>query len=220
VSDLRSVAGDPATTAAYYRPLLGFLSGRPGPFRIEIPFTANHWEAYEVAPQVPLARGWERQLDIADNGLFYGGRLTAARYERWLHRLAVGYVALPDARLDRSAVAEARLIRRGPAFLRLVFRSRHWRVYAVSGATALGSGAATVTALGPSSVSLLARRAGRTLVRVRYSPYWRLAGASGCVAPAGAFTEVTVRRPGPAGRAGLVIAFAPDRIAARSPRCS
>ena len=47
------------------------------------------------APRFPLARGWERQLDIADNPLFYGGALTGTRYERWLKRLAVRYVAVP-----------------------------------------------------------------------------------------------------------------------------
>ena len=50
------------------------------PFRIEIPFTRFHWETYVVAPRYPLARGWERQLDIKDNPLFYSGPLTAATY--------------------------------------------------------------------------------------------------------------------------------------------
>ena len=34
-------------------------------FRVEIPFTDNHWESRWVAPHVPLARGWERQVDRA-----------------------------------------------------------------------------------------------------------------------------------------------------------
>ena len=42
--------------------------------RVEIPFTDTHWEAYRVASEFPLARGWERQLDRDDNGLFYDGR--------------------------------------------------------------------------------------------------------------------------------------------------
>ena len=78
-----SVAGDVDYTAStsYYAPLLHFLHGQavaPGtaPFRTEIPFTQFHWEAYEVATRFSLARGWERQLDIRYNRLFYDGRLT------------------------------------------------------------------------------------------------------------------------------------------------
>ena len=109
--------GDPSVHASYYDGLLRFLHGRQaaeGPFRIEIPFTDNHWESAHVAPTVPLARGWERQLDRKVNGLFYDGRrLTGQRYLRWLHDNAVRYVALADAPIDYSAAAEAKRIRNG-----------------------------------------------------------------------------------------------------------
>lgn len=217
VTDVVNATTSPSTTAAYYRPLLRFLTEQPGPpFRIEIPFTAEHWEAYEVAPRISLARGWERQLDVANNGLFYGAHLTAHGYDAWLRRLAVRFVALPDAALDASAVREARLIRAGLPYLRLVFRSPHWRVYAVADPIPIVTGAATLTALGPNSATLAARRAGSALVRIRWSPYWRLTGVPGCVAPAGKFVSVRFRR---AGRAALVIDFALDRIGARSQRC-
>ena len=75
------IAGDidNTTSTAYYAPLLGFLqreASAPGaaPFRTEIPFTQFHWESYAVASQFSLARGWERQLDIHDNHIFYGGK--------------------------------------------------------------------------------------------------------------------------------------------------
>ena len=72
VRDVTRSAGDPSAAAGYYQPLLAFLSRQPGPpFRIEIPFTGFHWEAYAVAPRFPRARGWERQLDIKDNHLFF-----------------------------------------------------------------------------------------------------------------------------------------------------
>jgi hypothetical protein len=217
VRDVRAAERDPSTTAAYYRPLLRFLGSRPGaPFRLEIPFTASHWEAYEVAPHVPLARGWERQLDRRDNALFYTGRLTAGRYRAWLRQLAVHFVAVPDVPLDSSALQEAALIERGLPYLREVWRSRHWRVYAVRDATALASGAATARALGPDSVTLEARRAGRALVRVRYTPYWSLSGGHGCVSPAGDLTSVSLRHPG---RVRLVVDFSLSRIRAQSPRC-
>ena len=158
VRDVAAVAGDPSTTTAYYQPLLRFLSAQPGgrarQFRIEIPFTNSHWEADRVATRFPLARGWERQLDVADNPVFYDGRLNAATYERWLHRNAVRFVALPDARLDYSARAEGALIRSGLPYLRPVMRSAHWRVFAVADPTPIAQGAATLTAMGPDWIAL------------------------------------------------------------------
>ncbi len=221
VRDITAVAGDPTTTAAYYQPLLDFLraqaGGRQRRFRVEIPFTNSHWEAYRVAPAFPLARGWERQLDRADNGLFYDGRLAPAAYDRWLATDAVRYVALPDARLDAAGRREAALIERGLPFLALVMRSAHWRVYAVADPTPLAHGAATVTAMGSDWIALNAVRPGTVLVHVHFTPYWSLANGAGCVSAAGRDTRLTLRRPGPA---RLVIRFSPGRIGAGSPRCT
>jgi hypothetical protein len=218
VRDLTTAAGDPTSAKGYYAPLLRFLArqGDP-PFRIEIPFTAFHWEAYAVATRFPLARGWERQLDIKYNSLFYAGRLTAARYDGWLHRNAVRFVAIADAPLDYSARAEAALIDRGLPYLRLVTRIAHWRVYAVADPTPIVQGAATLTALGADSLTLRASRPGTALVRVHFSSYWALGEGSGCVAPAGDFTSLTLRGAGPV---RLVIRFSLGRIGARSPRCA
>jgi len=218
IRDVRTSASDPSVSAAYYQPLLGFLKQQSGPpFRVEIPFTRFHWEAYQVAPRYPLARGWERQLDIKYNHLFYGGPLTPATYDAWLHRLAVRFVAVPDASLDFSAHKEVALIDRGLGYLRLVFRTRHWRVYAVHDPTPVVQGDSRLIALGPSSVNLQAQRAGSALVRVRSTPYWRISGQHGCVAPDGEFTKVTTERPGPV---RLIISFSLSRIRAGTPRCS
>jgi hypothetical protein len=215
IRDVAQAQRDPSTTAAYYRPLLGFLHRVPGPTpRIEIPFTAEHWEAYEVPPAAILARGWERQLDRRDNPLFYTGRLTAARYDAWLHELAVRFVALPDAPLDASARGEAGLVRGGQAFLVPVFRSAHWRVYAVRHPAPIATGA-RLTSIGPASVTLRAPAPGRVMLRVRFSPYWRT--SAGCVSPGGAFTMLMLRR---ATTVRLTQAFALNRIGARSPRCA
>jgi hypothetical protein len=218
VRDLVTASGDPSHSSGYYEPLLGFLERQPGPpFRVEIPFTSFHWEAYVVAQRFPLARGWERQLDIKDNSLFYSGTLTPASYEAWLHRTAVRFVGVADAPLDYAGKAEMQLIDRGLPYLRLVFRSRNWRVYEVTGATPIAQGSATLRRLGPDWLTLYARRPGRTLLRVHFTPYWSLAEGSGCVAPAGDDTELTLRRPGPV---KLVISFALDRIGAHSARCT
>ncbi|MFZ1996330.1 MAG: hypothetical protein WAU75_19620, partial [Solirubrobacteraceae bacterium] len=221
IADVTALAGDPSTSAAYYQPLLRFLGTQPGgrdrAFRIEIPFTDSHWEAYRVAPAFSLARGWERQLDRADNPLFYAGRLTSATYAAWLRDHAIRYVALPDATLDASARREAALIRAGQPYLRPVMRSGHWRVFAVVRPTPIAQGVATVRAMGSDWIALQARRPGTVTLHVRFTPYWALAPGLGCVARAGDATRLTLRR---AGLVRLVIRFAPGRIAATSPRCS
>jgi hypothetical protein len=211
-------ATGPSITDAYYRPLVSFLKRQPGaPFRIEIPFTKFHWEAYAVAPHVPIARGWERQLDRKYNHLFYDGTLSPATYRRWLGDVAIRYVAVPDAPLDYSAVAERALIDQGLPYLRLVWRNRHWRVYAVAHATPLAQGTAALRALGPNSLTLDAGRPGVTLVRVRFTPYWAITEGAGCVSPSGQWTRLELTRPG---RVRVTISFSLGRIGSHSPRCS
>lgn len=220
-SDLQRGWRAPYDSAAYYRPLIGYLERQPGArrhlWRVEVPFTAGHWESYYLAPEIPLARGWERQLDIAYDPLFYGGKLTAATYRRWLRRLAVRYVAVPDAPPDYAARAELRLIHHGLPYLRAVARPPHWTVYAVTDAAPLASGTARVTSMEANSLTLDVARPGSTLLRVRYSPYWRLTGVHGCVAPAGQLTRINASQPG---HAHLITDFGLSHIGSRSPRCS
>lgn len=228
VSDVARGAAGGAYSAAYYQPLLRYLDTRPGAqertFRLEIPITRGHWESYWVASQLPLARGWERQLDIHDNPEFYGdggGRdapaLSAAAYHRWLQRNAVAYVAVAAAPPDYSSRREVALIDRGLPYLRLLRRLPNWRVYAVVHPTPVVSGAARLTGMGQSTLLLNVRRTGSAVVRVRYSPYWQLVGVPGCVAPDGSRTRLQLRGTGPA---LLTISFSSHRIAATSPRCN
>ena len=217
--DVAGAVGNPATEAGYYQPVLSFLGRRrSGPFRVEIPFTRFHWEAYEIGLGYPLARGWERQLDVKYNHLFYGGALTPATYRTWLDQLAVRFVAVPDTPLDYSGVAEARLIRHGLPYLRPVLRTGHWRVYEVSHPAPLVQGTARADALGPNWIALTAARAGRTLVRVRFTPYWRISRGRGCVGPGpNGMVQLTAYRAGPI---GISIGFSLARIRADSPRCA
>jgi hypothetical protein len=222
--------GSRASSAAYYRPLLDFLHRQPGLWRVEVPFTQGHWESYWLAPHVPLARGWERQTDIAEDPLFYGGRLSAASYDAWLHGLAVHYVTVADAPPDYSARAELELIRHGLPYLRLIAHLRHWTVYAVSDPTPIvggvgrragdsggpRAGAGRLMSLGPQSLTLAITHPGALVVRVRWSPYWQLSGVAGCVAPAGELTQIDARSRG---RAVLRMSFTPARIGSRSARC-
>lgn len=218
VRDVRTSANDPSDQIAYWQPLLQFLGTQSGPpFRVEVPFTQFHFEAYHLAPRFPIARGWERQVDIKDNSLFYEGVLTPARYEQWLHQVGVRFVAVADVHLDYAGRREKALIARGPPYLRLVKRLPHFRVYAVLGATPIVTGAATLKAIGPNSLTLQALRPGHAFVRVHFTPYWALGSRSGCVEPAGDYTALTLRAPGPV---QLVISFSLGRVGSRSPRCS
>lgn len=197
VRDVARSSADPANRASYYTPLLHFLKGRGGTFRVEIPFTQSHWETTHVARTVPLARGWERQLDRRYDALFYDGALDDARYRAWLNELAVRYVALPDVALDESARGEARLIEAGRSYLRPVWRSRHWRVFAVRDATPLVAGAASQITLTRDGFRITAGRAGVALVRVRHTRWWAVTSGHACVEPAGeGMTRVRVRRAG------------------------
>jgi hypothetical protein len=221
VRDLTSASNDQSASTGYYQPLLRFLGRESGPafppFRTEIPFTRFHWEAYVVATHFSIARGWERQLDIKDNPIFYRGHLTAASYRQWLHHNAIRFVAASDAQLDYSARQEMALIRHGLPYLHLVMRSAHWRVYQVADATPIADGPATLQAMGPDWLQLDAHAPGNVLVHVRFSPYWALQRGSGCVAPAGPYTRLTLRRAGPV---RLVMRFALSRIGSTSPRCN
>ncbi len=231
IADYASAVGEPSTAASYYKPLVAELkrlgigySGRPA--RVEALPTRNHGEARFLAAQVPLARGWERQLDRHYDGIFYagpgslGGRagtLGAARYEAWLARNAIAYVALSDAPLDYSGRTEAQLVRAGQSYLHEVWRSRHWRLFAVLAPTPLAQPPSTLAQLGQDSFSLRTPSAGTFLVRVRFTPYWALIEGHGCVqrGPEG-WTLVRARAPGTL-RVG--IGFSLMRVFDRGARC-
>jgi hypothetical protein len=109
----------------------------------------------------------------------------------------VSYVALPDTPLDPSSAQEGRLIRRGLPYLREVFASRHWRIYAVLSPTPLASGPGRLISLGHDSFTLRAFSAGSFLVRVHFTRFWRFVEGGGCVSPApGGWTSLTLTRPG------------------------
>jgi hypothetical protein len=110
--------------------------------RVEVVPTALHWEAAYVAPYFPLARGWERQLDTGANPIFYTpGALTATSYRtRGCSPTACASSRCPTCRstMPRSPrPSSCAPACRGCA---LLWRTAHWRVYAVVGAPGLVSG--------------------------------------------------------------------------------
>ena len=149
-----------------------------------------------MAPHVALARGWERQIDIGDNPLFYEPGLTAAKYHAWLVENAIVYVALPDTELDSSARAEATLLEQGIPDLTPVWTDAHWRVWKVDDAQPLVNAPATMAALDPDSFSIVTPTPADVLVRVHYSSHWDVDGPGCVVRSPDGWTLVRAPRPG------------------------
>ncbi len=202
VSQIARTVGDPATARAYFEPATRWLRahGAEGT-RIEVPPTANHWEAAYLAPSFELARGWLRQLDTTRDDIFYDqGELTDPAYSAWLRSNAISYVALPDARLDYSSTAERRLILGDPSYLTLRFQSPHWRIYEVRDPKPLvapiGAARAQTLWVGRQGFALDVTRPGEFLVRVNFTPYWSIARGSGCILRRGDWTVARASHPG------------------------
>lgn len=203
VSQIVRSVGDPSTSAGYFEPVEHWLRAHGGPgVRVEVPPTANHWESAYLAPRFELARGWLRQLDTTRDDIFYGDDdpLTSATYGRWLRQNAISYVALPDAPLDYSSLAERRLILSAPPYLDLRWSSPHWRVYAVRDpeplVQPLGAAAARVLWVGRQSFGLDVSRPGKFLVRVNFTPYWSISRGAGCLLRRGDWTVARAAHPG------------------------
>jgi hypothetical protein len=171
---------DPSTRASYYQPLVSYLDTQSATIgRVEIPSTYRHWEAAYVAPHVALARGWERQLDIAYNPIFYSEPLTVASYHMWLHANGVQFIAVPDARLDDSSLAERALVETTPPYLQEVWHDAHWRVWKVTDFNGLVDGSARLESMTPDRVTLHVTGSGDVVVRVRATRHWAVS-PGGC----------------------------------------
>lgn len=217
--DFLASQDEPSANVSYYGPLLRFLATqRPEQGRVEIPFTRSHWEAAVVAPRFPLARGWERQLDAGRNPLFYAGILSDFTYANWLAEHAVHFVALPDVKPDESSFKERGLIEDNPPYLHLIRRLPHWRIYlfTLPHPMVIPDDGADIrlTHLGSDDLDLYVRKPGSALVRVRWSPYWRVPGA--CVERAGDWTRVVATHAGPL---HMGTSFSVERVIFRGPRC-
>ncbi|MBQ1095496.1 hypothetical protein KBY55_05195 [Streptomyces sp. b94] len=165
--------------------------------RVEAVPARDHREAAGLAPHVNLARGWNRQLDVARARLFYDGTFSAATYREWLDRWAVGFVVLPLGKPDGPARQEARLVRDDglrPGWLEPVWQDEHWRVYRVRDAVPLVSEPGTVVTTTSADLVLRVDRPGPVTVRVAWSPWLRADG--GCLTQDGEFTRLTVDAPG------------------------
>ncbi|MDQ2621820.1 MAG: DUF1624 domain-containing protein [Actinomycetota bacterium] len=197
--DLAQVRGEAAVESSFYRPLEKVLGPKlaAAPARVEVVPVQSHWESARAAPAFPLARGWERQTDRHLNRIFYGDRLTADGYRQWLDRLAVAWVAVPDATLDYAGKKEAELVLGGLEFLREVPVGGDWRLFRVLDPTPMADPPARLTSLTTNGFTVTSPVAGDFLVRIRQSPYFRVAEGAGCVGPDdGGWSRVSFEVPG------------------------
>ena len=219
IRDLRIVSGEEVVKASFYEPVLRFLQPRLSrdPGRVEVLPLDSHWESAYLTPDLPLARGWERQSDRVLNSLFYEGTLSATRYRAWLNELAVHYVAVPSAALDYSAEAEAELIGRRLGFLEKAFQSPDWTVFRVIDPKPLIDPPASLLALGTDSFVVQSASSGDFRVAIRWTPYWTVESGSGCVSElSDGFLRASFERPG---RMVVKARFRPLQRLSDSPRC-
>lgn len=190
-------AGARQATRLYYEPLIAQLQHRGPVGRVEVVPLREHWESTYVADVVPIARGWERQVDVDRNPLFYDGTLTPATYLSWLYRNAITYVAVPkETVLDFGGREEAALIEADLSYLRRQWESSDWTLYRVVGGPSVVPYPARLISSGATGVRFTSRVATDLTVRVRWSPWLVLRGPAGCIEQDGTWVKVRLSRAG------------------------
>ena len=191
-----------AAKASFWAPAVAFLRAheRPG-YRVEVVPTGDHWEAYWMPHEgFPLARGWYRQIDYAENPLFYENPLEPSEYSAWLHSMAVDYVLLPSTQIGRAGEErEAQLLLSGRSGLRLLYSTPNWKIWEVPNATPMltGPGEAQISRYGHDEIDGVTGAAGDYLLRVRFTDYWRVLEGSVCLAKAqNGMTVLRAEKPG------------------------
>jgi hypothetical protein len=187
---------------SFWTPAIAFLQqADTSQYRVEVVPTADHWDAYWI-PRAgfPIARGWYRQLDYAENPLFYEDELRGEDYRSWLRRVGVRYVLLPDTQLDRAGdEKEAELLRSGRSGLRVVLQTPDWTIYELPDARTLltGPGEAVIESFTHDSITGSVSAPGSYRLAVRFTPYWRLTSGALCMARApDGMTELRFERGG------------------------
>ena len=228
LTDLRHGTGDPSTERSFYAPLLDQLDQRTdgAPVRIEIPATRERWEAAYVADRYPLVRGWLRQLETSDQGLFTEDNLNAANYREWLTDHGASFVALPHAPLDYESEEEGYLLSHAHLpFLQEVWADDDWTLWEVMPPNggrfvpgqALADHGARISELGADGFTVTVPGPGEYTLRMSYTPYFEVTAGSGCLEDAGDdSTLLTVPPGGPEtvrvqARLSLAGAFRRDR---------
>jgi hypothetical protein len=209
---------DISSAAAFYQPLAQHLDQSRTQVRVEVVPTQTFRQADELALEINLARGWERQVDRALNPLFYASHLDAATYHRWLLDNSVAYVALPLGRIQDQSRTEADLVRSAPGYLQLVWADADWKLYRVADAEPLADHGSTVTAVGAESLTVQTTRTGWSEVRFRYTRLYRVTSGQACLTRSSAgWIRMYVARPG---TVRLGISLRPANLVGAAPQCA
>jgi hypothetical protein len=163
-----------ATLDADVRPLVAELDARGADLgRVEVVPSKSHREASALAPYVNLARGWNRQADVARNALFYDDEhpFGASQYRRWLRRWAVRFVVLPSSTPDYAGLRERHLVRGGLPFLNRVWSDSTWTLYAVVRPAPMATAPATLESWDAAGLVVRMPAAGSTMLRIAWSPW-------------------------------------------------
>lgn len=199
LTSVTSNIGAESAHASFYQPMVAYVQQSGGPSgRIEIPFTAGHWETAYVASEIPIARGWERQTDMAKNPLFYDGSLDERSYRDWLSDNAVRWIAVPNVPIDHGGTAEIALLKSGEfPWLRTAWANDDWTVYEVIDSSPLVAAPGRLIRRDRDSFTIMIDEPGDVLVRVSYTPYWQLSGVGGCIIESeDGLTVIRAAKPG------------------------
>ena len=167
--------------------------------RVEVVPLRDHGEAAFVAPVVPIARGWSRQIDTKRNPLFYAGALSARDYEQWLRVNGVDAVVLgPSAQADGGGQAERALLLIGSVRgLEVVWSNDQWTVWRFTASEPLAGAPVVVLATDQVSIRLRSPAAADVPLKVRWSRWLSVSGPA-CLERDGDNTRVRFSGPGEA----------------------
>ena len=187
----------------YYEELTDRLDVLPDlhEYRLEVVQSRSfHTASYVLLDHAALATGWETQTERALDSVLGSPHLDAAQYRAWLDDNAVGYVAF-DHRIPDRASPEYRLVAHGLPFLTRVWQDGTWTLYRIAHPQPIVAAPSRLVAATQAQLRISVPCACRVPIRVHWSSYLEMDGASHGVqarlAPDGhGWTVADVPRPG------------------------
>ena len=178
LGQLHALGRGSQSSVAFYAPLQAEIQSRgPVTGRLELPETSGHWDASALEGTAPLARGWNRQLDVDWNPIFFADPLTPISYRQWLVRNRVQYVAVPDVAYTEAGDREARLVESGLPFLPEVWSGPGWRLYHVTDSRPIVPRPGRLVSLDSAAVTFTAPARSAVQVGIRMTPWTSLVGS-------------------------------------------
>jgi hypothetical protein len=167
--------------------------------RVEVVPLRDHGEAAYVAPVVPLARGWSRQIDTSRNTLFYRRGLSATDFRQWLIDNAVDAVALaPEWRADGGGRRERSLLLIGSVRdLTRVWSGDGWIVWRFRAAKPIAGAPVEVVDTDRTTITLRSADPAYVSLKVRWSRWLSMSGPA-CIERRGDTARVRFSGPGTA----------------------